>query len=48
MGSFSLTVVSHKTQAAETVLFCPLVILHLPSFIELKFPVVVIKLEETL
>lgn len=46
MGGFSLTFVSHKTQAAETALFCPLVILHMPNFIELKFHVVVIKLKK--
>lgn len=33
VGGFSLTSVSHKTQAAKTALFCPSVILHQHNFI---------------
>jgi len=48
MNGFSLTSVSHKTQAAKTALFCPAIILHHHNFTELKFPVGAINVEEIL
>lgn len=48
MSGFSLTSVSHKTQAAETALFCPAIILYHHNFIEVNFPGESINIEEIL